>query len=123
MKRFVCLALSFAPLLLADKAVAAPPQSRAGIQSEAPQQSAWSKLKSGVLRVLPGADDDAAASLANSQQSVRRDAQVRPANANQPVPPQAAPPAATRKSPRRGLFARKGPPGRTVSEYMAQEKP
>lgn len=121
MKSVVRIALAGAALwpLATNASQAAPPQQRAAMQPAAPQ-STWSKLKSGVLRVLPGAEDGAPTLLPDSQPAMRRDGQVRPASANQPI---ARPPQPARKASRRGLFSRKGTPGRTVSEYMAQEKP
>lgn len=72
----------------------------------APQPSAWSKLKSGAKRLIPGT-----ATEQTSQPKVRYDDQVRPATAVAPQPR------------RRSFFKSPQQPRRSLSEYMAWEKP
>lgn len=97
-------------VLLAVAALGAGPPPQVPPAQRLPPEppSAWNKLKSGARRLLPGAESPAA------QGDVRYDDQVRQATAVAPQPVQ----------PRRRPFF-KGPvqPKRTLSEYMAWEKP
>ncbi len=84
-------------------ALGAGPPSR---EQPAPQPSAWSKLKSGATRLLPGAGGEP-----GGRSQVRYDDQVKPATAIAPQPR------------RRSFFKAPQQPRRTLSEYMAWEKP
>jgi hypothetical protein len=123
-------------LLLATLLMAAAPPVR-----QAPP-STWDKLKSGAQRLLPRAParpqsasqrslPDAAinagrsgSALSGQPANVRRDQQVRQATAVEAARPKPVPAAhSTRKPSRPGLFSREKRPSRTLSQYMAQEKP
>lgn len=90
-------------VLLAIAALGAGPPP--GVQPAA-QPSAWNKLKSGAKRLLPGADAEPAA-----RSQVHYDEQVQPATAVATQPR------------RRSFFKSQQSPRRTLSEYMAWEKP
>lgn len=104
-----CIVIVLATLALG----AAPP----GMRGDAPQDSTWGRFKSGALRLLPGGDRTNAQPLPIGQDhpvgqpSMKPDPRVRPATA------------VTVEPRRRGLFGRERRPQRTLSDYMAWEKP
>ncbi len=65
----------------------------------------------------------AGSALAPPSPALQRDALVRPAAAVEKVTPPAAPLRKPQKTAKRSLFSRNRSPSRTVSEYMAEEKP
>jgi hypothetical protein len=124
-------------LILAALLMAAAPPMR-----QAAPPSAWDKLKSGAQRLLPKAParqqsaqprelpntttraGRSGSVLSGQPSNVRHDPQVRPATAVEtarPKPPLAA--RSARKASRPGLFSREKRPSRTLSQYMAEEKP
>jgi hypothetical protein len=124
-------------LLLATLLMAAAPPVR-----QAASPSAWDKLKNSAQRLLPKASvrpqsaqqrnlPDASvnsgrsgSALSGQPANMRRDPQVRQATVVEPARPKPAPAAhGTRRPSRSGLFSREKRPSRTLSQYMAQEKP
>jgi hypothetical protein len=127
-------------LLLATFLMAAAPPSRPPATP-----SAWDKIKSSAKRLLPhpeapkpltqrkvqappraGASANRSASELSAQEpAVRRDPQVQQATAIEKPAPRAA--AASRPQQRKpvkpSLFSREKRPTRTLSQYMAEEKP
>ena len=124
-------------LLLATQLMAAAPP----VQPPA-TASTWDKIKNGALRLVPKAPtpsqsgqrtshvppefevetDRAGSALGSQPADVRRDAQVRQATAVEKVP-RAATATRSKKTSRPARFSREKRPSRTLSQYMAEEKP
>ena len=125
-------------LLLATQLMAAAPPLR---QPAAP--SAWEKLKNGAQRLIPKSptrsqssqrsthmppeieinSDRVGSALTGQSSDLRRDTQVRPATAVESLPHAPGAARKSKKPPRPALLTREKRPARTLSQYMAEEKP
>ena len=131
----------FVILVVASLMMAAAPPSAQYMPARG-YPSAWDRFVEGTKRFLhdplgrhradpralpPDLDadslDNRRAGSVFAPKTMKRDDQVRQATATDEAPAKVAPPVKPTKPQLRSLFSRKRGPSRTVSEFMAEEKP